>query len=308
MSTYIKNVSDLNNIGTLDSAADKVVVVDATDSKPKLITVDDYNTQAGISLKENSSNKSTNVVADSASNVKFPSVKAVYDWVVGLLSAKEDLSNKSTSVIADLASNTKYPSVKAVYDWAIGIFAGKENLISAGTTSQYYRGDKTFQTLDKTAVGLSNVQNVDQTSANNITSGTLNDARLSSTVVKSSAPVNLNNQTLFNYKKNITAVGSSGVFQVTNTHHGYAFVIGHGSGTVTVTFTATVEAGAEFDFWVYTTQGIEFTAVPGMTIYLSNGVSVVSPTAYNLPTPQRGKKVKAFCPSANVILISGDIV
>lgn len=34
---------------------------------------------------------------------------------------------------------------------------GKENLITAGTTSQYFRGDKTFQTLDKNAVGLGNV-------------------------------------------------------------------------------------------------------------------------------------------------------
>lgn len=36
---------------------------------------------------------------------------------------------------------------------------GKENTIVAGTTSQYYRGDKTFQTLDKAAVGLGNVDN-----------------------------------------------------------------------------------------------------------------------------------------------------
>jgi hypothetical protein len=35
----------------------------------------------------------------------------------------------------------------------------KENAIIAGTTSQYYRGDKTFQTLDKNVVGLSNVDN-----------------------------------------------------------------------------------------------------------------------------------------------------
>jgi hypothetical protein len=34
-----------------------------------------------------------------------------------------------------------------------------EPVITAGTTSQYYRGDKTFQTLDKTAVGLANVDN-----------------------------------------------------------------------------------------------------------------------------------------------------
>ena len=36
---------------------------------------------------------------------------------------------------------------------------GKENTITAGTTAQYFRGDKTFQTLDKTAVGLPNVDN-----------------------------------------------------------------------------------------------------------------------------------------------------
>jgi hypothetical protein len=35
----------------------------------------------------------------------------------------------------------------------------KEATISAGTTGQYYRGDKSFQTLDKTAVGLGNVDN-----------------------------------------------------------------------------------------------------------------------------------------------------
>jgi len=37
--------------------------------------------------------------------------------------------------------------------------AGKEPTVTAGTTSQYYRGDKSWQTLDKTAVGLSNVDN-----------------------------------------------------------------------------------------------------------------------------------------------------
>lgn len=35
----------------------------------------------------------------------------------------------------------------------------KEPTITSGSTSQYYRGDKTFQTLNKTAVGLGNVDN-----------------------------------------------------------------------------------------------------------------------------------------------------
>jgi hypothetical protein len=39
------------------------------------------------------------------------------------LNLKEDQANKSTDVATDQASNTKYPSVKAVYDWAVGLFA-----------------------------------------------------------------------------------------------------------------------------------------------------------------------------------------
>lgn len=37
--------------------------------------------------------------------------------------------------------------------------SGKQPTISAGTTAQYWRGDKTWQTLNKSAVGLGNVDN-----------------------------------------------------------------------------------------------------------------------------------------------------
>ncbi len=43
----------------------------------------------------------------------------------GLAYTPEDVANKSTSVNTDQASNTKYPSVKAVYDWATGLFVKK---------------------------------------------------------------------------------------------------------------------------------------------------------------------------------------
>lgn len=48
----------------------------------------------------------------------------------------------------------------------------KENTVAVGTTSQYYRGDKSWQTLDKSAVGLGNVVNADTTTTANITSST----------------------------------------------------------------------------------------------------------------------------------------
>jgi hypothetical protein len=44
--------------------------------------------------------------------------------------------------------------------------ATKEPTITAGTTAQYWRGDKTFQTLDKAAVGLANVDNTSDATKN----------------------------------------------------------------------------------------------------------------------------------------------
>lgn len=55
--------------------------------------------------------------------------------------------------------------------------ASKEPLVVAGLNTQYYRGDKTWVTLDKSAVGLSNVTNVDTSLRSNHT-GT----QLSSTI------------------------------------------------------------------------------------------------------------------------------
>lgn len=46
----------------------------------------------------------------------------------GLAYTPEDASNKSLDVNTDQASNTKYPSVKAVYDWATGLFVKKGTL------------------------------------------------------------------------------------------------------------------------------------------------------------------------------------
>lgn len=57
-------------------------------------------------------------------------------------------------------------------------FNNKEPALPLGTSTQYFKGDKTLATLDKNAVGLGNVQNVDTTNAANITSGLLPLSRL----------------------------------------------------------------------------------------------------------------------------------
>ena len=61
----------------------------------------------------------------SGTNTGDNAVNSLYS---GLAASKEDTANKSTSVTTDQASNTKFPSVKAVYDWAVGLFATIANL------------------------------------------------------------------------------------------------------------------------------------------------------------------------------------
>ena len=67
-----------------------------------------------------------------------------------------NVPNLDTTNPVNILQTSNY---RFVTDTEKSTWNGKENAITAGTTSQYYRGDKTFQTLDKTAVGLSNVDN-----------------------------------------------------------------------------------------------------------------------------------------------------
>jgi hypothetical protein len=48
----------------------------------------------------------------------------------------ENVANLSTDVNTDQASNTKYPSVKAVYDWAVGLFVQKNSAITGATKTK----------------------------------------------------------------------------------------------------------------------------------------------------------------------------
>jgi hypothetical protein len=63
-------------------------------------------------------------------------------------------NNKQTALV----SGTNIKTVNSTSLLGSGNLA-VEPTITAGTTGQYYRGDKSFQTLDKTAVGLANVDN-----------------------------------------------------------------------------------------------------------------------------------------------------
>lgn len=67
------------------------------------------------------------------------------------LAAKEVSANKSTDVNADQASNTKYPSVKAVYDWVVNLLTGKVSTTgneSIAGTKEFTSGLLAFRAID----------------------------------------------------------------------------------------------------------------------------------------------------------------
>ncbi|SFZ93256.1 hypothetical protein SAMN05428642_10323 [Flaviramulus basaltis] len=98
-------------------------------------------TNNALNLKENLSNKSTNVVKDAASDTKYPSVKSVKKYVDTSADAKVE------DAIVD-AVTTVAPSQNAVFD-ALGLKANIASPTFTGTVSG----------ITSTMVGLANVDN-----------------------------------------------------------------------------------------------------------------------------------------------------
>lgn len=244
-----KRISELTTIVTVDNAADFLPIVDTSETETKKITptalktalslnnvnnTSDANkpissaTQTALDAKQNSlgftaenvANKSTTLDADKLSDTKFPSVKSVYDWAVGLFVSKNTaivgatktkitydskglVTSGADATTADIADSTNKRYVTDAQSTVIGNTSGTntgdnavnslysglaaskqdtlvsatniktinsstllgsgniavEPTITATTSADYYRGDKTFATLNKTAVGLGNVDN-----------------------------------------------------------------------------------------------------------------------------------------------------
>lgn len=111
-------------------------------------------TQTALNGKEDVSNKSISIPTDGTSNTKYPSAKAVKDYVDANGSITPDATSTvkgKVKLAGDLGGTADLPTVPAL--------ATKEPLISLGAITQYFRGDKTWQTLNKNAVGLANVDN-----------------------------------------------------------------------------------------------------------------------------------------------------
>ena len=101
-----------------------------------------------VSSKVESINGKTGVVELAKADVGLGNVDNTADMDKNVLSANKLLTARKINNV----------SFDGTEDITISD-STKEPVITAGTTSQYFRGDKTFQTLNKSAVGLNNVDN-----------------------------------------------------------------------------------------------------------------------------------------------------
>lgn len=144
--------NNLGTAGTIDLPLESVVVSGTYDSVNKKIV---------LTLQD-------------GSTIDIP----VADLVAGLQSEITTTNKLSADLVDDTstkhkfvtsAEKTKISNAATTSDLNTAL-ATKEDKITAGTTSQYYRGDKTWKTLNKSAVGLGNVDNTsDATKKTNFT-------------------------------------------------------------------------------------------------------------------------------------------
>ncbi|BDB52207.1 hypothetical protein [Flavobacterium ammonificans] len=171
----VDNTSDLNKpISTatknyIDSQLTSSTIVDAdATTKGKLQLAGDLAGTAaapsvpGLALKENISNKSTDIVADAASTTKYPSVKVIKDYVDALNAAAGVADGSITSakiadatiVNADVAANAQIDFTK--------LNIQKSNILGLGIV----KGDLGLGNVDNTSDAAKPVSTATQTALN----------------------------------------------------------------------------------------------------------------------------------------------
>jgi len=193
-----QKISELSAITVIDDT-DVLPIVDGSALQTKKITIAQIKSEAPVQSVNGSTGAVTvQPTLVSGTNIKTINSQSLLgsgditisggttDWgdIGGTLANQTDLQSALDGKQATLVNQTNIKSINGTSllgsgDLTIGgsvswggitgtlsnqtdlqsALDGKEATITAGTTSQYYRGDKSFQTLDKTAVGLGNVDN-----------------------------------------------------------------------------------------------------------------------------------------------------
>jgi hypothetical protein len=127
-----QKISELTAIATIDNATDVLPIVDTSATTTKKITLTQVKTSLALNNVDNTSDLS----------------KPISTATQTALDAKQ----------ATLVSGTNIKTINSTTVLGSGNIA-VEPTITATTSADYYRGDKTFATLNKTAVALGNVDN-----------------------------------------------------------------------------------------------------------------------------------------------------
>jgi hypothetical protein len=152
--------------------------ISSTDN-PHLVTKD----QVGLGSVDNVSAAS---LRDRSTHTGTQLASSISDFT----SAVQAVSIDASKIDGGNVSNLEFSYLDGVSSPIQSQIDGKEPTITAGNSSQYYRGDKTFQTLDNAAVGLPNVDNVSAVDLRDRTTHTGNESTLTfNEVATPSAPV-----------------------------------------------------------------------------------------------------------------------
>lgn len=169
--------ADLTNTPTIPDVSTKadITYVDTkTDTKVdkvagKQLSTNDYTTADQTKLASIAANAEVNIqsdwnITDSASDAYIKNKPTIPTVPVTSVNAKTGnvVLAKADIGLSDV-DNTSDASkpISAATQTALNT---KQATITTGTTTQYYRGDKTWQTLNKSAVGLSSVDNTSDAS------------------------------------------------------------------------------------------------------------------------------------------------
>lgn len=159
LNTHISNISNPHSVTKTQVGLSNVD--DTSDINKPVSTA----TQTALDLKADLSSPTfTGIpIAPTASNGTNTTQIATTAFVLANGGLPTDATTSIKGIVklaGDLSGTADLPTVPGL--------AGKEPIITATTSADYYRGDKTFQLLDKVAVGLSNVLDIDTTITSNI--------------------------------------------------------------------------------------------------------------------------------------------
>jgi hypothetical protein len=143
--------------GTLSAQTDLQTALDGKASDGELTTEVNARIAADTTLQNNINTVAGNLSTETTARIAGDSTNAA-DLVAHTSNTSNPHATTKAQVGLGNADNTS-DADKPISTATQTALNAKEPTITAGTTSQYYRGDKTFQTLDKSAVGLGNVDN-----------------------------------------------------------------------------------------------------------------------------------------------------